>query len=179
MSDIPKSKRAWSKLEALDKAITIRGELSRELLISFGLSEKHIDAAVKKATKGLIVNVKKTRITKISKPFRHLQVSYRLTETGRIERRINPKAITRERRKLKAYKRLLEAGRLEYPAIENAFKSWLGGHYKYMTHGQIYQLASLFYELFGRRPTWRKGHSRLFWMMTHRLRASSSTGTAL
>ena len=36
MSDIPKSKRAWSKLEALDKAITIRGELSRELLISFG-----------------------------------------------------------------------------------------------------------------------------------------------
>ena len=53
MSDIPKSKRAWSKLEALDKAITIRGELSRELLISFGLSEKHIDAAVKKATKGL------------------------------------------------------------------------------------------------------------------------------
>ena len=53
MSDIPKSKRAWSKLEALDKAIAIRGELSRELLISFGLSQKHIDAAVKKATKGL------------------------------------------------------------------------------------------------------------------------------
>lgn len=52
MSDIPKSKRAWSKLEALDKAIAIRGELSRELLISFGLSEKHIDAAVGKATKG-------------------------------------------------------------------------------------------------------------------------------
>ena len=131
------------------------------------------------ARQGLIVNVKKTRITKISKPFRHLQVSYRLTETGRIERRINPKAITRERRKLKAYKRLLEAGRLEYPAIENAFKSWLGGHYKYMTHGQIYKLAGLFYELFGRRPTWRKGHSQLFWMMTHRSRASSSTGTAL
>lgn len=52
MSDIPKSKRAWSKLEALDKAIAIRGELSRELLISFGLSQKHIDAAVGKATKG-------------------------------------------------------------------------------------------------------------------------------
>ena len=128
---------------------------------------------------GLIINVKKTRITKISKPFRHLQVSYRLTETGRIERRISPKAITRERRKLKAYKRLFEAGRLEYPAIENAFKSWLGGHYKFMTHGQIYKLTGLFYELFGRRPTWRKGHSRLLWMMTHRSRTSNSTGTAI
>lgn len=101
---------------------------------------------------GLIINRKKTRIVKLSSEFRHLQVCYSLTETGRIIRKINPKNITRERRKLKAYKRLLDSGRIDYATVENAFKSWLGSHWKYMSHDQVYNMSSLYYELFGRRP---------------------------
>lgn len=67
---------------------------------------------------GLIINRKKTRIVKLSSEFRHLQVCYSLTETGGIIRNI-----TRERRKLKAYKRLLDSGRIDYATVENAFKS--------------------------------------------------------
>lgn len=126
---------------------------------------------------GLIINRKKTRIVKLSSEFRHLQVCYSLTETGRVIRKINPKNITRERRKLKAYKRLLDSGRIDCATVENAFKSWLGSHWKYMSHDQIYNMSSLYLELFGRRPKWKKGHGRLHWLMAHPSTASTSTGT--
>lgn len=126
---------------------------------------------------GLIINEKKTRIVKLSSQFRHLQVCYSLTESGRLIRKIHPKNITRERRKLKAYKRLLDAGRIDYPTVENSFKSWLGSHYKIMSHDQIYNMSSLYYELFGRRPKWKKGHGRLHWLMAHPSTASTLTGT--
>lgn len=116
---------------------------------------------------GLIINPRKTRIVKLSSEFRHLQISYSLTETGRVVRKINPKNMTRERRKLKAYKRLLDAGTIDYMTVENSFKSWIGGHWKIMSHIQIYNMSNLYFELFGRRPKWKKGHSRLCWLMAH------------
>lgn len=116
---------------------------------------------------GLIINPRKTRIVKLSSEFRHLQIGYSLTETGRVVRKINPKNITRERRKLKAYKRLLDAGKIDYMTVENSFKSWIGGHWKIMSHMQIYKMSNLYFELFGRRPKWKKGHSRLCWLMAH------------
>ena len=122
---------------------------------------------------GLIINERKTRICKLSQPFRHLQICYALTDTGRVIRKINPKSITRERRKLKAYKRLLDQGRIDYDTIENAFKSWIGGHFKYMSMQQIARMSDLYQQLYGRRPTWKTGHSRLRWLM-----AQSSTGSA-
>lgn len=116
---------------------------------------------------GLILNKKKTRIVKLSAGFRHLQVWYSLTDTGKVQRKINPKNMTRERRKLKAYRRLLDAGKIDYMTIENAFKSWIGGHWKIMSHHQIYNISNLYFELYGRRPKWKKGHSRLCWLMAH------------
>ena len=120
---------------------------------------------------GLIINERKTRIVKLSSFYRHLQNGYSLTETGRVIRKINPKSITRERRKLKAYKRLLDAGKITYSEIENIFKSWLGGNYKRMSHRQIYNMTDLYIRLFRRQPKWRKKHgtthSRLRWLMEH------------
>ena len=116
---------------------------------------------------GLIINERKTRIVKLSDFFRHLQDGYSLTETGRVIRKINPKSITRERRKLKAYRRLLDTKKITYEEIENIFKSWLGGNYKRMSHRQIYNMTDLYIRLFRRRPLWQKGHSRLRWLMEH------------
>ena len=66
-----------------------------------------LDGVLKIADKlELVINPKKTYIAKLSQTFKFLQLKYSLTETGRIIRRINPKAITRQRRKLKAYRRL-------------------------------------------------------------------------
>ena len=116
---------------------------------------------------GIIVNERKTRIVKLSSFYRHLQNGYSLTETGRVIRKISPKSITRERRKLKAYKRLLDAGKISYWDVENIFKSWMGGNYKRMSHRQIYNMAQLYIKLFRRKPRWQKGHSRLRWLMEH------------
>lgn len=126
---------------------------------------------------GLIINERKTRIVKLSQPFRHLQICYALTDTGRVIRKINPKSITRERRKLKKYKRLLDEGVITYDVIENAFKSWMGSHFKYMSREQIANMSDLFYQLYGRRPTWKKGHSRLRWLMAQSSTGSASTAT--
>lgn len=126
---------------------------------------------------GLIINERKTRVVKLSQPFRHLQICYALTDTGRVIRKIHPQSITRERRKLKAYKRLLDAGTIPYDVIENAFKSWMGSHFKYMSREQIARLSELYIQLFGRRPTWKKGHSRLRWLMAQPSTASASTAT--
>lgn len=105
---------------------------------------------------GLTVHPNKTHIARIDKPFRHLQISYWMTDTGKLVKRINPKTVTAERRRLKAYKRLLLAGRLEETDIENAFKSWLMLNYKIMSRQQIRNINNLYIELFGRRITWKK-----------------------
>ena len=120
---------------------------------------------------GIIINERKTRIVKLSSFYRHLQNGYSLTNTGRVIREINQKSITRERRKLKAYKRLLDAGRITLEEIENIFKSWICGNYQRMSHRQIYNISQLYISLFGRKPKWqkkqRKTRSRLRWLMEH------------
>lgn len=116
---------------------------------------------------GLILNEKKTHICKLSSDYRYLQVKYTLLQNGVVVRRIHPKAITRERRKLKAYKRLLDKGIVNMEEIDGYFRSWLSGNYKYMSRDQIYKMNSLYVKLFGRSVTWKKGHGRLRWLMAH------------
>lgn len=112
---------------------------------------------------GMFINEKKTHIEKLSRSYKYLQVRYSLTDTGRVIRRINPKNITRERRKLKAYKRLLDKGEMPIEDIEEAFKSWLGACYKYMSNQQIINMLTLYQDLFRRELKWRK-QSRLRWL---------------
>lgn len=119
------------------------------------------------AQQGLIINEKKTHICRLDGQYRHLQMLYSLHSDGKITCKINPKAITRERRKLKAYKRLVDAGRMEYAEAENNFKSWICANYKFMTRQQIQNMGRLFKDLFGKDITWKKkkGHGRLRWLM--------------
>lgn len=117
---------------------------------------------------GLIINEKKTHILDLSKPFRHLQEQWWLTETGKVIRKISGKSITRERRKLKAYKRLLNVGKITLDEVANSFKSWIGKHWKIMSWQQIYSMYQLYLELFNKPITWKKGHGRLKFMMNHK-----------
>ena len=110
---------------------------------------KTIDGITKTAKElGLFINEKKTRICKLSSTFIYLQTKYFLTDKGRVVKRINPKSLTRERRKLKAYKRLLDAGKLEYDTIKNAYKSWYGSYYKIMSKKQRENMNCLYKFLF-------------------------------
>lgn len=114
---------------------------------------------------GLIVNRRKTRICDVSKPFRYMKVQYWVTDSGKVVKKIHPDSVTRERKKLKAYRRKLDAGRIPYETIEQAFKSWIGSNYKTMSMQQIKNMSRLYTELFGRKIKWKKGHSRLNYLM--------------
>ena len=104
---------------------------------------------------GLTLHPHKTHVTRLDQPFMHLQISYRLTESGKIVKRINPRAVTRERHKLKAYKRLLIAGRMDEDEIRNAFRCWLVQNYKVMSGDQIRGINNLYKELFGEEISWK------------------------
>ena len=110
---------------------------------------------------GLFVNQKKTRIAKLSDKFKYLQIKYRLTETGKAVRRINPVSVTRERRKLKAYKRIFDTGIIAYEDIEQAYKSWMGDYTRVMSKQQVKHMKQIFKELFGKEPRWKKQKSFL------------------
>lgn len=110
---------------------------------------------------GLFVNEKKTHICKLSGKYKYLQIRYSLTETGKVVKRITPEAVTRERRRMKAYRRQLDKGIMEYPAIEQAIKSWMGDHVPIMSKKQVKNMKTLYQELFGKELIWkRKSHSK-------------------
>ena len=105
---------------------------------------------------GLFINEKKTRIVKMSETFKFLQIKYYVTDTGKIVKRINPESVTRERRRLKAYKRILDKGEVDYDTIEQAYKSWMGAYTRIMSKQQVRNMKQLFKELFGKEPRWKK-----------------------
>ena len=105
---------------------------------------------------GLYINERKTHVVKLSSNYKYLQIKYRLTETGKVVKRINPKSVTRERRKLKAYKRLLDKGIVTLDDIVQAYKSWMGAYAKVMSKIQMRNMKKLFKELFGKEPSWKQ-----------------------
>lgn len=120
--------------------------------------QKEIEAKAREI--GLTVHPNKTHLAKLDRPFTHLQIRYKMTESGKVVKRINPKTVTRERRKLKAYKRLLESGRISEFDIENNFKSWMYQNYKVMSRLQIQNIYSLYIELYGKEIAWKKSKLR-------------------
>ncbi len=79
-----------------------------------------------------------------------------MLDTGKVVKRINPKSLTRERRKLKAYKRLLAKGEIDYASIEQAAKSWMGCFVNLMSKDQIKNMKRLYQDLFGKELKWKK-----------------------
>lgn len=71
----------------------------------------------------LTVNEKKTRIAKLTHGFTLLQTKYHVTGT-RIVKRPAHKKVSRERRKLRAYKRLYDKGKIRESQVSNCYKSW-------------------------------------------------------
>ena len=104
---------------------------------------------------GLYINEKKTHICKLSDKFTYLQMRYQLTETGKVFKRVKPATITRERRKLKKYKKLLDNGEVTYKNIEQSYKSWMGKYTKVMSKRQTKNIKRLYNELFKEDPRWK------------------------
>ena len=105
------------------------------------------------ASIGITINLKKTRICKLSDYWRFLQIQYSLTDTGRVIRKINPKRLTNMRRKMKKI-----ASKLTEDEFANFFQAWFRGHYKYMSKLQRKNIEELFKKL--RREECTQSHSQ-------------------
>lgn len=105
---------------------------------------------------GLYINEKKTHICRLSDRFTYLQMRYSLTETGKVIKRVRSETITRERRKLKKYKKLLRNGNASYENIKQSYKSWMGKYAKVMSKRQTQNIKALYKELFEEDVRWKK-----------------------
>ena len=91
---------------------------------------------------GITINIKKTRICKLSDYWRFLQIQYSLTDTGRIIRKINPKRLICMKRKMKKLAYILPP-----KEFEDWYRSWFKSHYKIMSKQQRTNMDDLFNEL--------------------------------
>ena len=106
------------------------------------LKKFYLDISNKCDEYGIHINKKKTSIYKLSDGFRFLQIRYRLTDTGKIVKKINPKNVTRFRRKIKKLAHILSENE-----FDNLFKSWIGSNAKYMSKQQRKNMYKLYYDL--------------------------------
>ena len=104
---------------------------------------------------GMFINEHKTRIVRLGETYKYLQIKYTLTPTGKVIRRINPKSVTRERRRLAAYKRLIERGKMTFKDVEQACRSWMGDYSKLMSKKQIKHMKARYKALFGKELSWK------------------------
>ena len=104
----------------------------------------------------MYINHKKTKIIKLSNQYKFLQIKYSLNKKGKVIKKINPKSVTRERRRIKAYKRLFDLGKLPYKDIENACRSWMGEYSKIMSKKQIQHIKDLYFKFFDKELIWKR-----------------------
>lgn len=109
-----------------------------------------LDGVIEQLSKlKLCVNESKTQITKLSHGFTYLQIKYSVDDRKIIKRPTRNK-ITRERRRLKKYKKLCDAGRMDENKIYNCYKSWRNGIMKDCNkcYKTILSMDRLYKELF-------------------------------
>lgn len=97
---------------------------------------------------GININEDKTKIVKLSSNFKFLKVTYRLTETGKVIKKIDKNKLSKQKRKLRKLKTKLDNNEVEYKSIEETFKSWFGAHKKYMNVKQKRDMLNYYNNLF-------------------------------
>jgi hypothetical protein len=101
------------------------------------------------ATLGITVNDKKTRIIKLSDGVLFLKGKYKLLQSGKILRLPGKDSAKRMRRKLKKFKKLIDAGKMKYTDLRAAYQSWRGNYQKrFNSRYMILRMDALYNELF-------------------------------
>ena len=97
---------------------------------------------------GLIFNEKKTAIVKAAKGFTFMKVKYRVTETGKIIRKLTRAGIVRMRRKLKKFKRKVDSGDMTLDDVFSSMQSWLEHSKIAMSYNTRKSMLKLYDDLF-------------------------------
>lgn len=132
-------------------------ELLKNLLVEINkIISKELDMSL---------NKKKTQICRIDKGFNFLKQRIWLNTDGRITHKPIKKNITRERRKLKSFKKKLDNGEMNYKTdIEQQYKSWRKTQLKYNCKLKIHNTDKMYENLFKEseeyNDEWRKQGKR-------------------
>lgn len=99
---------------------------------------------------GLRINERKTHIVKLTHGFTFLKVKYNILPSGKILKRISHKKVVRERRRLKAFRRLVDKGKMTVEEVLNCYLSWRGSESKNHNacYNTIHEMDMLFNALF-------------------------------
>lgn len=81
-----------------------------------------------------------------------LQWHFSLTDTGKVIRRVSPKNLKRERRRLRKFKERLDDGETTMAAIDDHFQSWRANLERGDTYHEIGKMAEYYKALFGVMP---------------------------
>jgi hypothetical protein len=96
---------------------------------------------------GITINLRKTRISKLSDGFVFLKGKYILLENGKIIRKPDKASIKREGRKLRKFKGLLDEKKMKYTDVYTAYQSWRNN---FMKRFDAYHTVSRMDKLYNR-----------------------------
>lgn len=98
---------------------------------------------------GLHFNEKKTRLVSVRKGFKFLKIHYKIVENNRIIRTLDRNTVSRQRRKLKRFKRLVDNGDMSKEDVLNSMQSWLShSTYAKNSYKTVKRMKSLYNSLY-------------------------------
>lgn len=98
---------------------------------------------------GIILNASKTIVIPFGKDFVFCKARYHITETGHIVVRANRKAMQRDRKKLRAFRRKIDAGEMTPDDLWTSVNGMLAYLKQFDEHKNILRLRRMFFALFG------------------------------
>jgi retron-type reverse transcriptase len=100
-------------------------------------------------TLAITVNMKKTRIVKLSSGVVFLKGKYTLLSSGKILRRPCKDSAKRMKRKLKKFATLIGAGKMTFTDLRISYQSWRGNYQKrFNAYYQVRYMDKLYHDLF-------------------------------
>lgn len=101
---------------------------------------------------GLALN-KKSCVYPLEQGITYLHIHFKLAESGKVILRLDRKSISKERKKLRSLKTLLEAGKISMDDVRAQYNSWTAHTKRTNSHGIRKQMNQYYSDLFGENPT--------------------------
>lgn len=116
-------------------------------------SKEVLNAIIKKVhCIGLTVNLDKTKILSVRKPFKYCKAKYQLTDTGAVVVHGNRDSMKRARKKIVSFKKKISQGQMCYEDLWTSINGIFAYFHSYHDHNRVLKLRRFFYSQFGFSP---------------------------
>lgn len=98
---------------------------------------------------GILLNPSKTVVKSFGKDFTYCKARYHITETGHVVVRANRKAMQRDRRKVRAFRKKIDRGEMTFDDLWASMNGMIAYLKQFDEHKNVLRLYRMFYALFG------------------------------